>query len=95
MLGRKADTSSCHRDPVVTMQHLRSPFPCKRWAWGAERELQGLTSPWAPRPGCRKPGGTASAQCSWPGSKAGQDGVEFSLIPLSQTWRTNSKNPTD
>lgn len=33
-LGKKADTSSCHRDPVVTMQPLRSPSPCRTWARG-------------------------------------------------------------
>lgn len=33
-LGKKADTSSCHRDPAVTVQPLRSPSPCRRWAWG-------------------------------------------------------------
>lgn len=71
-LGKKADTSSCHRDPVGTVQPLRCSSPCRTWARGAERELQGLRSPWAPQAGCRKPARTVSAQSCWPGSKAGQ-----------------------
>lgn len=35
-LGEKADTSSCHGDPAVTMQPLGSPSPCRTWVWGAE-----------------------------------------------------------
>lgn len=49
-LGKRAGTSSCHRDPEATTWPLGSPFPCRAQAWGAERELRGFRgenqSPW-------------------------------------------------
>lgn len=41
-LGKRADTSSCCRDPVATTRPPRSLFPCRAQARKAERELQGL-----------------------------------------------------
>lgn len=39
-LGEKADTSSCHGDPAVTMQPLGSPSPCRTWVWGVSENCR-------------------------------------------------------